>query len=88
MHVSTIGQNILSFVLQIFLYLAAFECNVTSNWLNHTVQPIRSCVTIKFTKSWRERQRMFLRRVGEYGPCTLSLYSFYSQFGHINLMDE
>ena len=38
------------------------------DWLNHTVQPIRSCVTFKFTKFWRKRQRTFLRMVGEYGP--------------------
>ena len=33
----TILKNILCLVLQIFLYLAAFECNTTSDWLNHTV---------------------------------------------------
>ena len=27
-------QNVLSFVLQIFPYLAAFECNATSDWLS------------------------------------------------------
>ena len=31
----TILRNAFCFVLQIFLYLAAFECNTTSNWLNH-----------------------------------------------------
>ena len=31
---STILKNILSLVLQI---LTAFECNKTSDWLNHTV---------------------------------------------------
>ena len=34
----TILKNILNLVLKIFyLYLAAFECNTTSDWLNHTV---------------------------------------------------
>ena len=34
----TILQNVLSLVLQIFfLYLAAFSCNKTSDWLNHTI---------------------------------------------------
>ena len=34
---STIFQNVISPVLQIFLQLAAFECNTTSDWQNHTV---------------------------------------------------
>ena len=51
----TILQSILSLVLQTFLYLAAFECNTTSDWLNRTVYPIRSCVTFKFTKYCRKR---------------------------------
>ena len=33
----TILQNVLSLVLQIFLYLTAFEYNTTSDWLHHTV---------------------------------------------------
>ena len=33
----TILQNILSLVLQSCLDKAAFECNTTSDWLNHTV---------------------------------------------------
>ena len=45
----TILENIPSLVLRIFLYLEAFECNTTSDWLNHMVEPIRSCVTFKFT---------------------------------------
>ena len=36
-------RTFFSLVLQIFLYLETFECNTTSDWLNH------SCVTIKFT---------------------------------------
>ena len=32
----TILENILCPVLQILLYLAAFECNTTSDWLTHT----------------------------------------------------
>ena len=50
-----------------FLYLEIFKCNTTSDWLNHTVQPIKSCVTFKFTNH-DERQRMFLGMVGECGP--------------------
>ena len=45
----TILKNVLCLILQIFLYLAAFACNTTSDWLNHMVNPIRSCVTFKFT---------------------------------------
>ena len=30
-------KNVLSIILQIFLYLAAFECNTTFDWLNHVV---------------------------------------------------
>ena len=30
-----------------FLYLEIFKCKTTSDWLNHTVLPIRSCVTFK-----------------------------------------
>ena len=33
----TILKNVLCLVLQIDLYFAAFECNTTSDWLNHTV---------------------------------------------------
>ena len=34
---STILQNVVCLILQIFLYLEAFECNTTSDWLHHTV---------------------------------------------------
>ena len=61
-------------ILKIFLYLAAFEGNTTSDWLNRTVYPIRSCVTFKLTTSPRKRQRMFLRMISEYGPWTYSGY--------------
>ena len=60
-----------------FLYSAAFECNKTSDWLNHTVKPIRSYVAnhklcyIQIHKAWRKRQRMFLRMPGEYGSWIL-----------------
>ena len=33
----TILQNVLIIFLQIVHYLAAFDCNTTSDWLNHTV---------------------------------------------------
>ena len=32
----TILKFILSLVVQIFLHLEAFECNIASDWLNHT----------------------------------------------------
>ena len=35
-YLPTILENVLCPVLQIFLYLAAFECNTTSDWLTHT----------------------------------------------------
>ena len=49
-----------------------FECNITSDWLNHTVWPIRSYVTFNASK-YREkksitRPRMFSKMVSEYGP--------------------
>ena len=53
----TILQNVLSLVLQIFLNLEAFECNTTSDWLNHTVYPIKSYVTFKFTKSKGKKKK-------------------------------
>ena len=33
----TILKNVLCLVLQVCLYLAALECNTTSDWLNHMV---------------------------------------------------
>ena len=39
------------------------------------VQPIRTYVTLKFTKSRRKRQRIFSRVVGEYGPRTHSIHA-------------
>ena len=68
LYATTILKNVLSVVLPIFLYFEALEYYTTSDWVNDTVQPIRSCVTFRVTKSWRRRQRMFLRLVGgEYG---------------------
>ena len=45
----TIFKKVLSLVLRIFLYLAAFECYTTSDWLDHTVYPIRR-VTFNITQ--------------------------------------
>ena len=42
-------KNILSIVIQIFIYLEAFESNTNSDFLNHTVWPIRNFVIYKFT---------------------------------------
>ena len=33
----TIHETVLCLTLQTFLYLATIECNITSDWLNHTV---------------------------------------------------
>ena len=33
---TAILKNDLSLVLQIFVYLEGFECNTTSDWLNHS----------------------------------------------------
>ena len=52
-------KNILNLVLQIFVYLEVFECNTTSD---------QKLYYIQVCKSWRKRQRMFFRMVGEYGP--------------------
>ena len=35
-------QNVHSLVLQIFLYLAASECNTTSDWLNQSEAVLHS----------------------------------------------
>ena len=40
-----------TFFLEPSICLDSFECNTTSDWLNQTVLPIRSCVTFKFTNS-------------------------------------
>ena len=38
-------------------------------FFNHLVsQSVELCVTFKFTKSWKKRQRMFVRMMCEYGP--------------------
>ena len=49
-------KNVPSLVLQIFLYVEAFERNTLFDWLHHTVQLIRSCVTFKLIKPSRKRQ--------------------------------
>ena len=59
-------------------YSAAFEHNTTSDWLNRMVWPIRSCVAFKFTKSWKKRQRMSFRMVGEYEPKANLSYKAYA----------
>ena len=40
-------RMVFSLVLQIFLYLEAFEYNTTSDCLNHMVLPIRRCIRFK-----------------------------------------
>ena len=62
-------MNSLGLVLQIFLYLATFECNTTSDWLNQTSDShSKNYVTFKLTKSPQKRLKIFLRMVGEYKP--------------------
>ena len=59
-------KNFLSLVLQIFIYSEAFiylKREITSDWLQCTVYPIRNYVTFKFMKFWRKIKRMFLRMV-------------------------
>ena len=65
MYSSTILKNDLCLVLQIFLYLSALECNTTYDWLNRINQ---KCY-IQSYKILEKCRRMFLRMVGEYGPC-------------------
>ena len=48
-------------ILMNFLYLKALNSNTTSKWLNHI-----SCYYQSY-KTYRKRQRMFLRMVGKYG---------------------
>ena len=49
-------QNAFCLARQILLYYEVFESIIISDWLNHTVKPIRSCVTFKFTKYWRKEK--------------------------------
>ena len=44
----TILKTVLCHILQIFLFLEAFDCNTTSDWLNRKVYQIRSFVTFQF----------------------------------------
>ena len=49
-------------------------CEMTEcGFINHMVQPIRSCATFKFTKPWIKRQGVLLRMVGEYGSYMLPI---------------
>ena len=38
-------------ILKLFLHLEAFKSKTTSDCLNHTVQPVKSCAALKFRKS-------------------------------------
>ena len=50
------------------IYLAAFKCNTTSDSPNHTVQPIRSCVTFELTNLGEKyKKKMLLRMASENG---------------------
>ena len=67
----TILKKVLSLVLQIFLYLQAFECNTTSDWLNGMVKPIRSCVTSLQNKKKMVFLRFFVNMdLGHHAPPT------------------
>ena len=50
-----------------FLNSESFHRKTTSDWLNHTFQPIRICVTFQFTKFCRKRKLMFMRIVHKHG---------------------
>ena len=69
-------NNVLRLAIQIFLNLEASDSKITSDWLNHTVYPIRSCVTVRFINFVRNRQSLFFRKGGEYTcpyyPCQAS----------------
>ena len=56
-----------------FIKIYKLECNTTSNWLNCTGWPIRSCEVVLHSnvskyRNWRTRLRTFLRMIGEYQP--------------------
>ena len=56
--------------------LEAFECNTTSDCLNHLVKPIRSCLTLKFTKSGekdKECSREYLVNTDPGAECPLKI---------------
>ena len=38
------------------MYLEAFECDTASDWLNHKVQQIKSCIALKLT-NLREKDK-------------------------------
>ena len=61
---STMLQKVLSLVPQIFLFLAAFECNTTSDWLKHTVKPIRS----RYIQTFKILEKKTKNVLGEYEP--------------------
>ena len=57
------------------------ESITLSDWLNHLILQIRSCITFKFRKFWRKRPRIFLRIVCAYGLLyhqTLKIWTFMS----------
>ena len=62
-YIPTFLQNVPSLVLQIFLYLEAFECNTNSNWLNRT-KPYglanQNLCYIQIYKSWRKKAKKVL----------------------------
>ena len=68
---ATILKNVLHVILQIFLYLETFECNTTSDWLNQTVQPFRSCVTFQFAILGEKDKECSWEWFGEYWPWSL-----------------
>ena len=51
----TILKNVLGLVLHIFLYLAVFKCNKTSDWPKpYGLAQSEVVLHSNFTKSWRE----------------------------------
>ena len=66
-----IFKNFLSFVLQIFLQLKAFESNATSDWLNHMAWLIRNFCYIQIYSTLEKKTNNVL----ENGWCIQTLGS-------------
>ena len=49
------------FFFSFFLYLGAFESNMTSDWLNYTLKPFSSFVTLKLKKK-KEKKKILERK--------------------------
>ena len=61
--VLTIVENILSLILQIFLYSEAFECNTTSDWIRFSQSEVVLHSNLQILGKKKKHTW-----VGEYGP--------------------